>query len=69
MKKKVNTMLEYDTIEYLAKEAKERSISVSAVIRQKVEAMIKFQESCTDNDFIIRNSPLLMDGLRKITKK
>lgn len=44
MKKKVNTMLEDETIEYLTKEAKEKSISVSAVIRQKVEAMIKFKQ-------------------------
>lgn len=44
MKKKVNTMLEDDTIEHLTKEAKEKSISVSAVIRQKVEAFYKLQE-------------------------
>jgi hypothetical protein len=41
MKKKVNTMLEDDTIELLTKEAKEKSISISAVIRQKVEASYK----------------------------
>lgn len=41
MKKKVNTMLEDDTIKHLTKEAKEKSISVSAVIRQKVEASYK----------------------------
>lgn len=41
MKKKVNTMLEDETIEHLTKEAKEKSISVSAVIRQKVEASYK----------------------------
>lgn len=46
MKQRVNTLLEPETIEALNKEAKEKSISVSAVIRQKVEAMIKFQNEC-----------------------
>lgn len=66
---RVSTLLSPDTLDKVKSEAKEKSISESAVIRQKVEAMIKFQEACTDNDFIIRNSPLLMDRLRKITKK
>lgn len=41
MKQRVNTLLEPETIEALNKEAKEKSISVSAVIRQKVEASYK----------------------------
>lgn len=44
-------MLEDDTIEHLTKEAKEKSISVSAVIRQKVEA--SYKEWIPDpNDYI-----------------
>lgn len=68
-KERIQVLLDPETIKSLNKEAKEKSISVSAVIRQKVEAMIKFQEACTDNEFIRGNSPLLMDGLRRITKK
>lgn len=41
MKQRVNTLLEPETIEALNKEAKEKSISVSAVIRQKVEQSYK----------------------------
>lgn len=43
-KQRVSALLELETIEHLTKEAKEKSISVSAVIRQKVEAMIKFKQ-------------------------
>lgn len=41
---RVSALLELDTIEYLIKEAKEKSISVSAVIRQKVEASYNLKE-------------------------
>lgn len=44
MKKKVNTMLDDETIELLNQEAKEKSISVSAIIRQKVEASYKYSD-------------------------
>lgn len=40
-KQRVSALLELETIEHLTKEAKEKSISISAVIRQKVEASYK----------------------------
>lgn len=46
-KHRVSALLEFETIEHLTKEAKEKSISVSAVIRQKVEASYKFKDDIT----------------------
>lgn len=46
-KERIQVLLDPETIKSLNKEAKEKSISVSAVIRQKVEAMYKFKDDIT----------------------
>lgn len=44
-KERIQVLLDPETIKSLNKEAKEKSISVSAVIRQKVEASYKSTET------------------------
>lgn len=43
-KQRIQVLLDPETIEHLTKEAKEKSISVSAVIRQKVETSYNLKE-------------------------
>lgn len=43
-KERIQVLLDPETIKSLNKEAKEKSISVSAVIRQKVEASYNLKE-------------------------
>lgn len=56
---RISTLLSADTISKVKAEAKEKSISESAVIRQKVEAYYKRK------DFMDKNDLLLIDKLNK----